>query len=76
MHDNELPRGFQDSDFEQAELESIGNIESQLKKQGICTHGWTQGHSNGSVTCLECKFTFKSQHDLNIDRNSILADYL
>jgi len=39
--DPELPNGFQDADFEQAELERAGARSSALRKRGICDHGWT-----------------------------------
>jgi hypothetical protein len=40
-HDSELPGGFQDADFEMAEVTAQANRESRLRKAGICTHSWT-----------------------------------
>ena len=39
-YDPEIPRGFQDADIEQAELEAAGAHLHALRRQGICTHGW------------------------------------
>ena len=53
--DTELPNGLQDVDLETASLEHTGNIESMLKKRGICTHGWTKSEiETGQTKCLYC----------------------
>lgn len=60
-HDFELPNGFQDADFEMRDLEAKGNRSYQLRKAGICTHGWLQGPPGKPVTtCLYCGATFES----------------
>ena len=60
-HDPELPAGYQDADLEMAGLQNLARRESQLKKQGICAHGWCQGHPDGTVTCNECKEVFPNE---------------
>lgn len=45
--DDELPRGFQDADFEQREMEAIADRASALRRAGVCTHGWMQGYRPG-----------------------------
>jgi len=68
MHDPELPAGFQDADFEQRDLESLGRRLTQLKRAGICTHGWTKGQpgpeDRGPITCLDCGAIFATPDDL------------
>jgi hypothetical protein len=39
MHfDPELPAGFQDADFEQREMEELGNAIARGRRAGICQH--------------------------------------
>ena len=59
--EDDIPAGYRDADIEQAEFEAEGRRESQLRKRGICTHGWYQGQPNGNdglITCLHCGATF------------------
>jgi hypothetical protein len=50
-----------DADFEMLELERAGRISYNLKKKGICTHGWRRGfegnfqdRDNYLEKCLDC----------------------
>lgn len=52
-YDEELPAGFQDADFEQRELEELGNRMARLKKRGICVHGSWVGHKIDPATGKE-----------------------
>ena len=73
MYDPELPAGFQDGDFEQAELETLAKRSSRLKKRGLCDHGWVQGNVDKTATCLHCNKTFPSRNDLENDRRRVLG---
>lgn len=42
-YDPEVPAGFQEGDFEQAELEAESARVSALNRRGICTHSWQLG---------------------------------
>ena len=42
-YDEELPAGFQDADFEMAEMEAVGNQLARQRRRGICTHGHMVG---------------------------------
>ena len=50
------------ADYEMAELEAVGNRSAELKKRGICTHGWWT--SIPVVKCLHCGKEFKTDDDL------------
>ena len=73
MRDFEIPSGLQDADIEMADLTAQANRESRLMKKGICTHGWAQGHPDGSITCNYCKKTFKSHDAMDDARQEALA---
>ena len=51
------------ADYEMADLERKGNIAHNLKKKGICLHGWRQGGDPGNPydnsKCLDCGKTGK-----------------
>lgn len=66
-HDPELPAGYQDADFEMAELEDAARQASAMRRAGKCTHGWSQGlaadgtwrgdgpaPAPGQALCLHC----------------------
>lgn len=61
-YDEETPRGFSDADLEQTEFERQGAERDAIRARGFCTHGWFQGHEDGSQTCLHdgCGATFAS----------------
>ena len=72
--DLELPNGFQDADFEMAELQRVGNLASALRKRGICTHGWLQGPPGKQVTtCLHCGKEFASSEEAFQEGRRLLA---
>jgi len=54
MYDSELAAGFQDADFEMAELTAAGNRASELEKRGICTHGWLFAPAFQPAKCNDC----------------------
>lgn len=69
MYDSELPRGFQDADFEMAELQNAAKREARLRKKGICTHGW---YNSKTATCNHCGKVFESEAHLLEDRRENL----
>lgn len=64
MFDNELPSGFQDADFETAEMEGAARRSSALKRKGICDHGWLREGRDGKTSCLNCQAMFANINDL------------
>jgi hypothetical protein len=74
FYDEELPAGFQDADFEQRELEMLGNRAAANRKRGICNHGsWVGYHPDfparnlkrGQVRCTElCQKVFVNEEDI------------
>lgn len=67
MFDPELPRGFQNADFEMMELQDSARRERRLKKLGICTHGWYKANK-----CNECGKVFATEAHLLEDRRENL----
>lgn len=65
-HDFELPGGFQDADLEMRGLEEQANLETRLKKRGICTHGWNKPVELGKPArvCNDCGEVFKNEVEL------------
>ena len=53
-YDPEVPAGFQDADFEMAELEELGNRIHRLNAKGICTHDGTGPGPDGQRKCGQC----------------------
>lgn len=80
-HDAELPRGFQDADFEARSLTNQANHEASLRRRGLCPHSWIQGppghHSKPTKvwTCLDCGKAFDTEAALHADRESILEGH-
>ena len=80
--DPELPNGFQDADFEQAELEEAGRTETRIRKAGKCSHGWRQGHrgrpgipeDGDMATCLYCGKT-ATEGEFDDDARELRAEY-
>jgi hypothetical protein len=86
-YDEELPAGFQDADFEQREMEELGNQIAALERKGICTHGHTVGLGADGVAhypeaeglvgqqrkCSDCGEVFADDDDWNDARNEVLA---
>jgi hypothetical protein len=65
-----------DADLLQAELYRQGARESRLRRQGICTHGWTQGQPgglDGPVKCLHCGAMFANRQAHMDARREALA---
>jgi len=52
-HDPEVPAGFQEADFLQAQYEEEGRRIAALTRQGVCTHGWLLGPGNGGYTAAD-----------------------
>jgi hypothetical protein len=81
MIDEELPRGFQDADIEMATLQERANLESRLRKKGICTHGWIQGppgpvgKPTTVATCNHCNKVWPTVEAAHEERAEILAQY-
>lgn len=73
MYDPELPRGFQDADFEMRDLQRAANRESRLEKQGICCHGHFISNAEGT-RCYKCNSTFRNRESLFADRDARLGD--
>jgi hypothetical protein len=48
------------ADYQQAKLERLGDRIADLKKQGICSHGWLKTPPGQQVTCLDCGSVFPS----------------
>jgi hypothetical protein len=47
-YDPELPRGFQDADFDLRDLEARAREVQAARRRGICDHGWNQGPYQGA----------------------------
>jgi hypothetical protein len=48
-------------DYQQAKLERLGDHIANLKKQGICSHGWLKTPpGKEQTTCLDCGAVFQS----------------
>lgn len=61
-------------DAAQRKLERAGNRISELRKRGICTHGWMQGPPGKAVlTCLDCGRQFASTAEHEEARREALA---
>lgn len=60
-----------DSDWDMMELENAGDRAQQLKADGICTHGWTQGIGE-KVKCLDCDKVFNSYEDLYAEIDEVM----
>lgn len=63
IFDRHMSRGTADRLTRQ--FEAAGNRIADLRKQGICTHGWLQGPPGpigtpGKATCLHCGEVFPS----------------
>lgn len=66
MYDPELPNGFQDADIEMSELIAAGNRSAELRRKGLCDHGWLQGPAgsrDSKVHCNDCGAVFDSFED-------------
>ena len=50
----------QDADIEMAELAIAGHESAARAARGICDHGWTQEHRDGSVDCKDCGAHFRN----------------
>ena len=49
------------ADYQQARLERLGDRIADLKKQGICSHGWLKTPPGENQTvCLDCGTIFSS----------------
>jgi hypothetical protein len=72
-HDQELANGFQDADFEMADLQRVGNRAAKLKKLGICAHGSTKSIFQQGVTCQDCGAHFSSDDEWFSARNKVLG---
>ena len=49
------------ADYQQAKLERLGDRIADLKKQGICSHGWLKTPpGQQQATCLDCGLVFPS----------------
>lgn len=67
---------YRDADIEMADLEQSAERDAQLRKAGICVHGWTQGGVDAAGTprsgrcakCLDCGRIFASDDDLEHSR--------
>ena len=76
-YDSELPGGYQDADFEMADLEEKAARIRQAKKRGLCAHGYRQGKPGATPsrdddveTCLECG-KVATRAELDADRKEI-----
>lgn len=70
-----------DADMEQAELERRGNRIAELRRKGICVHGWVQGTpgvDNGPVRCLEegCGESWDSETAYENAREGVMARWM
>lgn len=69
-----------DADIQMAQIQSLANHESRLRKKGICAHGYRQGYTPtcrpdlkpGQVQCLDCKAIFNSEEEVNDARREAL----
>lgn len=59
-HDPELPAGYQDADFITASLEREAKRIADMRKRGICDHGWIK-QGPDSFLCYHCDKTFPGQ---------------
>lgn len=69
MEDEALQSERLDADMEQAELERIGRRVSELKRKGVCLHGWTApadveawaAGTDARRHCLHCGHVFADE---------------
>jgi hypothetical protein len=62
------------ADHTQAKLERLGDRIADLKKRGICTHGWLKTWPDETVTCLDCKAVFASFGEAMFSGKSIIGE--
>lgn len=69
-HDDEMPRGFQDADFEMRGLEASARRSGNARKRGICDHGWTGPVVQGQPErqCYHCHRQFPNESAMDADR--------
>ena len=76
FRDPDLPRGFQDADFEMRSLEAAGQRASEARKNGQCDHGWKQiGNGTNGITvgfgkCLHCG-KYSTEEELDEDYREV-----
>lgn len=71
--DADLPAGFSDADLEMREIALAAHNISELKKKGICTHGWYFAPVGGKANCKECGAIFENEAALLLDTETALA---
>lgn len=65
-----------DANILQSQLYALGRRSEQLRKRGICTHGWSKGepgNPDGRTVCLHCGAEFDTFADLLAARAEALA---
>ena len=69
-HDDELPGGFQDADFEMRDLQAAAGRSRRARARGLCDHTWTGPVTVGEAPrqCYHCKRVFPNQTALDKDR--------
>ena len=60
-----------DADIMTAQLERAGNRAAELKRKGLCVHGWRQNQSDGLIKCLDCG-KIATDEELEDDRAELL----
>ena len=73
-YDPEVPAGFQDADFEMAELEATGNRMAALRRKGVCVHDSTfcDPEGDGTVECCDCNAKWRNHDDWYEDYTRIV----
>lgn len=73
-HDEEMPSGFQDADFEMASLTRLANRESRLRRAGKCAHGWIMAPAGGPVKCNHCGAVWATEAEHDEARRAVLGE--
>ena len=64
------------ADIQMSELVRLGRRDAELRRRGICSHGWTQGtpgKPDGATRCLHCGKSFATFAELCAERREILS---
>lgn len=67
--------GPNDADYDMMTLQNRGNLDSWLRKKGICTHGWRGPAPGGGFQCFHCKKVFPSAAAMDAESRAIYQKY-
>ncbi len=74
MHNEELPRGFQDADLETRDFEEKADALRRARKAGFCDHGFTSAIATGQRKCNHCG-KVGTEQELEDDLEEILSQF-